>query len=98
MILGEVLSNKYFIISARIVCTWSMVRFIDPYQDAMYQVIPGSMQYAPILYDQLVQTGSQEIWLVKSQSVNSIQPAKFHTSTGCPAPVCWICVPRKHDK
>ena len=36
MILGEVLSNKYFIIPAHIVCTWSMVRFIDPYQDAMY--------------------------------------------------------------
>ena len=38
-----------------------------------------------LLHDQLVQTGSQEILLAKSQSVNSIQPGKFPTSTGCPA-------------
>ena len=35
----------------------------------------------------LVQPGSQEIQLVKSQSVNSIQTVKFQTSKGCPAPM-----------
>ena len=32
-------------------------------------------------------SGSQEICLAKSQSVNSIQPRKFHTHTDCPAPI-----------
>ena len=43
--------------------------------------------YGDLLDDQLVQTVSQGIWLAKSQSVNSIQPGKFHTSTGCPSPM-----------
>ena len=38
MILGKVLSNKCFIIPAHIVCTWLIARFIDPDQEAIYQV------------------------------------------------------------
>ena len=37
MILGEVLSNKCFIIPANVVCTRSIVRFIDPDQETIYQ-------------------------------------------------------------
>ena len=40
-----------------------------------------------VLFRYFKMTGSQEIRLAKSQSVNSIQPGKFHTSTGCPAPM-----------
>ena len=47
----------------------------------------NSSDFEKVLYDQLVQTGSQEIWLAKSQSVNFIQPGKSHTSMGCPAPM-----------
>ena len=36
MILGEVLSNKCFIIPAHVVCTRSIARFIDSDQDAIY--------------------------------------------------------------
>ena len=38
MILGEVLSNKCFIIPAHVVCTRSIARFIDPDQEAIYYV------------------------------------------------------------
>ena len=38
MILGEVLSNKCFIIPAHVVCTRSTARFIDPDEEATYQV------------------------------------------------------------
>ena len=38
MILGEVLSNKCFIIPAHVLCTRSIARFIDSDQEAVYQV------------------------------------------------------------
>ena len=38
MILGEVLFNKCFIIPAHIVCTWPITCFIDPDQEAIYQL------------------------------------------------------------
>ena len=38
MILGEVLPNKCFIIPAHVVCTRPIARFIDPDQEAIYQV------------------------------------------------------------
>ena len=37
-ILGEVMSNKRFIIPTHVVCTLSIMRFIDPDQEATYQV------------------------------------------------------------
>ena len=40
MILGEVLSNKCFIIPAHVVCTQSITSFIDPDQEAIHQVAP----------------------------------------------------------
>ena len=38
IILGEVLSNKCFIIPAHVVCTRPIARFIDPDQEVIYQV------------------------------------------------------------
>ena len=45
MILGEVLSNKCFIISSHIVCTRSIARFIDPDQEAIDQVAYSAPLY-----------------------------------------------------
>ena len=45
MILGEVLSNKCFIIPAHVVCTLSIARFIDSDQEANYQVACSTPLY-----------------------------------------------------
>ena len=45
MILGEVLSNKCFIIPAHVVCTRSIARFIDSGQEAIYQVACSAPLY-----------------------------------------------------
>ena len=45
MILGEVLSNKCFIIPAHVVCTRSIARFIDSDQEAIYQVASSALLY-----------------------------------------------------
>ena len=45
MILGEVLSNKCFIIPAHVVCTRSISRFIDSDQEAIYQVACSAPLY-----------------------------------------------------
>ena len=46
MILGEVLSNKCFIIPAHVVCTRSIARFINSDQEAIYQVACSVPLYA----------------------------------------------------
>ena len=45
MILGEVLSNKCFIVPAHIVCTQSIARFIDSDQEAIYQIACSAPLY-----------------------------------------------------
>ena len=40
-----------------------------------------------LLHDQLIQTGSQEIWLVQSRSVNPHTAREIPYSPGCPAPM-----------
>ena len=45
------------------------------------------MECDPLLHDQLIQTGSQEIWLVQSRSVNPHTAREIPYSPGCPAPM-----------
>ena len=45
MILGEVLSNKCFIIPAHVVCTLSIARFIDSDERAIYHVACSAPLY-----------------------------------------------------
>ena len=61
------------------------------------KVLVGPVHYFHsyyLLHDQLIQTGYKKFLLVQSWSVNPhtareipYSPGKFHTSTGCPAPM-----------
>ena len=59
----------------------------------------NTIQYNTLLHDQLIQTGYQEIWLVKSRSVNPHTAREIPYKPGLSrANVCWICLPHKHDR
>ena len=56
-------------------------------------------RFSFLLHDQLIQTGYQEIWLVKSRSVNPHTAREIPYKPGLSrANVCWICLPHKHDR
>ena len=66
MILVSVLSNKCFIIPAHVVCTRPIARFIDPDQEAIYQVACSrsctSLRIASFIFERRISLRSS--WLL----------------------------------
>ena len=74
MILGEVLSNKCFIIPAHVVCTRSIARFIDSDQEAIYHVARSAplykLAYASFIFERRILLRSN--WL-RCDEIKSIR-------------------------